>query len=164
MKNIKIEKIIEDEIWAFLDKNDLSLYHIEFVKEGKDRYLRVFIDHKWSPGNDYDKVPGISTSECETVSRYLSDVLDKKEIIKDSFILEVSSPGMDRTLVTKEHYIMYDGREVEISLYKPIDGRKKISGKLGKLENDILNVTTDAGILLKLPMKSIAKTKLKILI
>ena len=164
MANTRIVKVIEDEIWSFLDEKGLCLYNIEFVKEGKNKYLRVYIDHIWSPENISESVPGISTDECESVSRYLGDILDKKEIIKEAFILEVSSPGLDRVLVNEDHYLRYKGKDVEISLYKAIDGRKKISGKLGKLEDEILEVTTDAGIKLNLPMKSISKTQLKVIV
>lgn len=163
MSKTNIGKAVKEEIAGFLDKNGLELYNIEFVKEGKDRHLRVYIDHKWVPGMNIDDMPGISTDECEHVSRYLSEILDEKEYIQGPFILEVSSPGMDRPLLKDEHFQRYIGKDVDLSLYKAIDGRKKISGKLGKLEKDILEVTTEAGIVLKLPIKSIAKAKLKVI-
>lgn len=163
MSNTNIGKAVKDELAGFLDKNGLELYSLEFVKEGKDRYLRVYIDHKWVPGMDADAMPGISTDECEHVSRYLSEILDSKELVKGAYILEVSSPGMDRPLLKDEHFQRYEGKDVDISLYKSIDGRKKISGTLGRLEDGILEVTTEGGIVLKLPVKSIAKTKLKII-
>ena len=164
MAKTNIGKAVKDEIEDFLCKNDLELYNIEFVKEGKERVLRVFIDHRWTEGTDIDDMPGISTDECEFVSRYVSEMLDKNDYIDGAYILEVSSPGMDRPLVKDEHFKRYEGKDVDISLYKAIDGRKKISGSLGKLENGILEVTTEAGITLKLPVKSIAKTKLKVIV
>ncbi len=162
MSNTNIGKAVKEDISDFLDKNGLELYNIEFVKEGKDRFLKIYIDHKWVPGMNADSMPGISTYECENVSRYISEILDSKDYIKGAYVLEVSSPGMDRPLIKDEHYARYAGKDVEISLYKAIDGRKKISGKLGKLDNGILEVTTEAGIPLNLPIKSIAKTKLKV--
>ena len=164
MAKSNIGKIVTRELDGFLADNDLELYNIEFVKEGKDRYLRVYIDRKWTPGMRSENVQGIGTDECEFVSRYLSDILDQKDFVGGAYMLEVSSPGMDRPLLKEEHYQRYKGHEVDISLYKAIDGRKKISGKLGSLKDDILEVTTDGGVTLKLPVKSIAKTKLKVII
>lgn len=164
MAKANITKVVSNELTNLLEDNNLDLYNIEFIKEGKDRFLRVYIDHKWSLGMDSDSVPGISTDECEIVSRHLSEYLDRTELIDGAYTLEVSSPGMDRPLIKEEHYQRYEGKDVDVSLYKAIDGRKKISGKLGKYENHIVEVTTDGGIALKLPIKSIAKTKLKVII
>lgn len=164
MAKKSVEKTVGEIAKDFLIENELELYNVEFKKEGSDRFLRVYIDHKWEPGTDSDSVPGIGTDECEKVSRYLSEILDKTSLINGAYILEVSSPGMDRPLLNHKHFKRYEGKDADISLYKAIDGRKKISGKLGKLENDILEVTTEGGIVLRLPMKSIAKTKLKVVI
>lgn len=164
MAKANIVKIVSSELEKFLKDNDLELYNMEFVKEGKDRFLRVFIDHKWTPGTDSDSVQGVSTDDCELVSRHLSDYLDKTNIIDGAYMLEVSSPGMDRPLIKEEHYQRYEGKDVEVSLYKAIDGRKKISGKLGKYQDDVVEVTTDGGIVLNLPIKSIAKTKLRVIV
>ena len=164
MAKSNIGKIVTRELGDFLKDNDLELYNVEFVKEGKDRYLRVYIDRLWTPETKPEDMQGIGTDECELVSRYLSDILDKKDFVEGAYMLEVSSPGMNRPLLKDTHYQRYEGKDVDISLYKAIDGRKKISGKLGALKDDILEVTTDGGVTLKLPMKSIAKTKLKVII
>lgn len=163
MSKTNIGKAVKEQISDFLKKNGLELYNIEFIKEGKDRFLRVYIDHKWKPGMNTDEMPGISTDECEMVSRYVSDILDNGDYIQGAYMLEVSSPGMDRPLLKDDHFRRYEGKDVDISLYKAIDGRKKISGKLGQLNNDVLEVTTEGGIVLRLPVKSIAKTKLKVI-
>lgn len=164
MTKTSIEKIIREKLAGFLEEHGLELYHTEYVKEGKDRYLRIFIDHIWQPGIDPDQMKGVSTEDCELVSRYISDILDDIDPIKEAYILEVSSPGMDRVLVKDKHFHRYEGKEVELSLYKAIDGRKRISGRLGKLNGGILEIVTDGGISLQIPMKSIAKSKLKIII
>lgn len=136
MKNDKrkITEITEEILKDFLGKEGLSLYDCEFIKEGPDRVLRVYIDKE----NDY-----ISTEECEKVSRYLSDVLDEKDPIEENYILEVSSPGLDRVLRKEEHFKKYIGEEVEVSLYKAINGEKKIIGRLVNKTDDGVTIQCD---------------------
>ncbi|MCF0143565.1 MAG: ribosome maturation factor RimP [Firmicutes bacterium] len=112
-----------------LDENGYELYHSEFVKEGKDWFLRVYVDlaaGKDAEGNDVY----ISTEDCEKVSRYLSEKLDEADPIEQNYYLEVSSPGMDRPLIKPEHYKRYVGEEIELKLYKATDGVKNIEGVL----------------------------------
>lgn len=78
----------EELLLPIAQKHDVSIYDVEYVKEGSDFYLRAFID----------KPEGVNINDCENVSRELSDVLDKEDFIADSYILEVSSPGLGRTL------------------------------------------------------------------
>ena len=105
----------------FLVENGYELYHTEFIKEGKDWFLRVYVDNSGhNKGN-------ISTGDCEKVSRYLSEVLDKEDPIEQNYYLEVSSPGMDRQLYTDKHMERYIGRKVEVSLYKKFNNSKNIA-------------------------------------
>ena len=92
MAGQSIKKLVAEETSEFFDKNGYELYNVEFVKEGSDWFLRVYIDMI-----DPDRYVG--TEDCEKVSRYLSDMLDKKDPVSQSYYLEVSSPGMDRTLL-----------------------------------------------------------------
>ena len=105
-----------------------EIYHIEFVKENGDYYLRIYID----------KDGGITLNDCEAMSRRVSDVVDEKDPIKDPYFLEVSSPGLNRTLFTLEHYKKFIGREVMIRFTKAINGSKNIKGILKEVnENEI---------------------------
>ena len=91
---------------GFLEKEGYSLYHCEYTKEGKDRYLKVYID----------KDEGyVGTDDCEKVSRYLSDRLDETDLIAQNYYLVVSSPGLDRELITQEHFDRYTGSDVDVS-------------------------------------------------
>lgn len=96
------------------------VYDVEYVKEGADWYLRIYID----------KPSGVNINDCETVSRALSDVLDREDFIEDAYILEVSSPGLGRTLKKDKHLQASLGEEVEVKTYKPIEKNKEFTGIL----------------------------------
>lgn len=104
--------------------NGVSIYDVEYVKEGSDYYLRAYID---KPG-------GVNIQDCENVSRALSDALDKEDFIPDAYILEVSSPGLGRTLKKDKHLQAAIGQEVEIKLFKPFDKCKEFQGVLDSFD------------------------------
>ena len=147
--------MVAAELEGFLSENGYELYNVEFVKEGRDWFLRVYIDLP-----DPDEYVG--TEDCEKVSRYLSEVLDEKDPIAQNYYLEVSSPGMDRALIRDEDYDRYAGRQVEVSLYSAINGRKKLEGTLKGLEGDEIVITDDSGEI-RLPREKVAKTKLAVI-
>lgn len=121
---------IEETVWSYIEPkvNELgvSIYDIEYVKEGTSWYLRVFID----------KDEGISIEDCENVSRAIDPLLDELNPIKTAYSLEVSSPGIERVIRRDEHFKRYMGEKVEVSLFKPINDMKKIECVL-KDVNDI---------------------------
>ncbi len=117
------------------DANGVEIYDVEYVKEGSDYYLRAYID----------KPEGVSINDCENVSRALSDALDREDFIPDAYILEVSSPGLGRTLKKDRHLEHSIGRKVEIRLYKPLDGAKEYSGVLKAFDGTDIVITQDAG-------------------
>ena len=113
----------------------VEIYDVEYVKEGSDYYLRAYID----------KAEGVSIVDCENVSRALSDALDREDFIPDAYILEVSSPGLGRTLKKDRHLARSIGQEVEIKLYKPLEGTKEFSGVLKSFDEGSIVITGDAG-------------------
>lgn len=125
----------EELLQPIAAEHGVGIYDVEYVKEGSDYYLRAYID----------KPEGVNIIDCENVSRALSDALDKEDFIPDAYILEVSSPGLGRTLKKDRHFEKSIGQEVEIKLYKPVDKCKEFSGVLSSfdaesitiLENDI---------------------------
>jgi ribosome maturation factor RimP len=143
----------------FLPENGYELYNAEFVKEGKDRYLRVYID---KIGADIDG-PGVGTDDCELVSRYLSDKLDALDPIESEYYLEVSSPGLDRALFRDEDFRRFAGRRVEISLYRASNGEKKLEGVLIGRAGGIISITSDRGERIDLPEGEAALTRLKVI-
>ena len=132
MKAKEYEEKTEKLVTAIAGNNCVSVYDVEFVKEGQDYYLRVYID----------KPEGVNIDDCENVSRALSDELDRQDFIKEAYILEVSSPGLGRKLTKERHFLNSLGQEIELKTYKPIDNQKEFTGILsaykdGNVEIDI---------------------------
>ena len=113
-----------------------ELYDIEYVKEGSDRILRLYID----------KDDGIDLDDCERVSRAAEIVLDENDPISGEYRLQVSSPGVERKIKKAAHYTRYIGHKVLIRLFAPADpvsGRKKFTGKLTAFDNNKVTIKTE---------------------
>lgn len=130
MKKSDIESIVTEITQPILNKLNFELIDVEYVKEGPYMYLRVYID----------KTGGITIDDCQIVSENISDILDEKDPIEENYFLEVSSPGLDRPLRKDKDLEKNVGNEVEISLYKPTNGRKKFIGKLLDFNNDTIYI------------------------
>ena len=115
----------EELLKPIVEKLGIEIYDVEYVKEGSDYYLRAFID----------KPEGVNINDCETVSRAFSDVLDEADPIPDAYILEVSSPGLGRTLKKDRHLEKSIGQEVEVKLFKAADAKTKQKDFSGILES-----------------------------
>ena len=110
-------------------KNSFELVDVEFVKEGPNWYLRIYID---KPG-------GITIDDCKVVSEEVSDLLDKEDPIPQSYFLEVSSPGLERPLKKDSDFEKFKGELVEVRLFKAINGKKIYAGELiGLIDNKIV--------------------------
>ncbi len=119
-KSQDYESRTEKLILPILEKENFELVDVEYVKEAGVMYLRAYID---KPG-------GITIDDCELVSRALSDELDKEDFISEEYTLEISSPGLGRPLKKDKDFDRSIGSEVDIKLFKPIDGEKEYSGIL----------------------------------
>ena len=113
------------------------LYDVEFVKEGKDFYLRVYID----------KDSGISLEDCEAVSNGINEVLDEADYIKEQYFLEVSSPGVERVLKKDRHLKENIGNKVQVKLFKPLAGKKVFEGLLESFSDDNICIKVESQIL-----------------
>ena len=117
--------------------NGCEIYDVEYVKEGSDWYLRAYID----------KSEGVSITDCENVSRALSDKLDAEDFIPDAYILEVSSPGLGRTLKKDRHLEKSLGQEVELKTYKPVEQgavrQKEFTGILKAYDKDTITIESE---------------------
>ena len=157
MAKIKIKELIVEVLAEFLEQNGYELYNVEFSKEGKDWFLRVYIDQM------EDSAGGISTDDCEKVSRYLSAKLDELDPIEQNYYLEVSSPGMDRALLKDSDYVKYAGRFVDVTLYQGLNGKKTFYGKLtGILEGNLVLIDEKENRI-EIPIEKVAKTKLAVI-
>ena len=121
----------EEILLPIAEKNGVEIYDVEYVKEGSDFYLRAYID----------KEEGVNINDCEAVSRELSDALDREDFIPDAYILEVSSPGLGRTLKKDRHLEKSIGLEVEIKLFKPVDKCKEFDGVLESFDGETITIS-----------------------
>lgn len=157
MAKKKVTELIAEISAGFLAENGLELYHCEFVKEGRDWFLRVFIDKAGADAKTY-----VSTDDCELVSRFLSEKLDEIDPVAQNYYLEVSSPGMDRTLYKPQDFARFAGQQVEVTLYKGVNGKKVFSGILKGLTDENVVITDDKNNELKFPAEQVAKTCLAV--
>lgn len=118
------------------EAHGVEIYDVEYVKEGSDFYLRTYID----------KPDGVNIQDCENVSRALSDVLDREDFIPDAYILEVSSPGLGRTLKKDKHLEKSIGAEVEVKLFKPVEKCKEFAGILEGFDEKTLTIKEENGL------------------
>ena len=164
MAKKKITEIVEEITADFLAENGLELYNSEFVKEGKDWFLRVYIDRQQEEETEDKEEVDVSTDDCEKVSRFLSEELDRLDPIEQNYYLEVSSPGLDRELIKEKDFIRFCGRLVDISLYKAIDGKKTYQGILkGLTEDNSIVITDEKEEEIEFPREQVAKARLAVI-
>ena len=130
-----IEKRTEELILPIVEEQGFELVDVEYVKEGGTMYLRAYID---KPG-------GIAVNDYETVSRALSELLDKEDYIADSYILEVSSPGLGRPLKKEKDFKRSVGKAVEIRLYRAVDRKKEFEGILTAYDDQSVTIEQEDG-------------------
>ncbi len=111
-------------------ENQVEIYDVEYVKEGSEWFLRAYID----------KEDGVDIDDCVAVSRKLSDKLDEEDFIDEAYTLEVSSPGLGRTLKKDRHFEKSLEKEVEVKTYRPVDGQKEFSGILKAFDADTITI------------------------
>lgn len=140
----KVEQLVKDPI----EKLGYSLYDVEYVKEGTEYYLRIYID----------KESGIDLNDCEKVSNEINEILDKADYIKEQYYLEVSSPGIERKLRKDKHLEQNISKNVEIKLFKKDNnGKKEYTGKLKAFNQEEIIIETDKEITIE--RKNIAQIK-----
>ena len=141
----KVESLIKDKI----ENIGYELYDVEYVKEGKDYYLRIFID---SPN-------GIDLNDCEKVNNEINDLLDEADYIKEAYFLEVSSPGVERVLKKDKHLEANIGTEVNVKLFKKDDlGKKEYKGILKNFDKEKITIETE-GKNIEIERKNISQIK-----
>lgn len=126
------ESRTEQLLLPLMEENHFELVDVEYVKEGSNWYLRAYID---KPG-------GITIDDCELVSRALSDLMDQEDFIEDSYILEVSSPGLLRPLKKDKDFHRNMGKDVEIRCFKMIEKQKEFVGTLIAFDADSVTIKT----------------------
>jgi len=149
----KVTKKVGEITEPMIESLGLELVDVEFVKEGEQWFLRIFIENPESE-------TGIE--DCELVSRQINDLLDEYNLIQKSYILEVSSPGLERPLKKEADFDRFKDHSVFIKTYSPINGEKEFNGKLLNRENQDIFVKTKAGDKIKIPLDLITSARLAI--
>lgn len=146
----KIEEKIEELVTKPITDLGYRVYDVMYVKEGKDNFLRIFIDN--------DK--GISLDDCEKVNDAITDMLDEADIIKDQYFLEISSPGAERNIRKDKHFEESIGKEVNIKLFKPLENKEKeITGILKGFDKETVKIETDKNEEITIPRNNISSIK-----
>lgn len=150
-------KDILQEISSYLNpimlENNLELFDVELVKEGANWYLRIYID----------KDNGVTIDDCELVSKKIENILDEKDPISFSYILEVSSPGIDRPLKKDSDYEKYKGKMIDVKLYSKKENTKELQGELVGLKEDIVTILDKNGKQIDINKSEIAVARLAII-
>jgi ribosome maturation factor RimP len=151
----KVTEVVEELAQPIVDELNLELVDVEYVKEGKDWFLRVFIDSE----------TGVDIEDCGTVSERLSEALDKQDPIPHLYFLDVSSPGAERPLKKEQDFHKAIGKQVAIKTYEPIDGEKLFEGKLLSYNGETVTIA----IMIKtrkkevqIPMSKVASARLAV--
>ena len=151
MQAKEIVKLAEEAVMPILESRGFEFVDCEFVKEGPDKYLRIYID----------KEGGINIDDCEYVSRALDEKLGD-DLTEEPYIMEVSSPGIDRVLKRDKEYVKYKDRLVDVKFFKAKDGVKEFRGNLEGLIDGKVVIVTEAGERLEFDKKDVAATRLAV--
>ena len=134
-KKESYESRVEKHLLPLMEEQGFELVDVEYVKEAGTWYLRAYID----------KEGGIAVDDCEVISRALSDWLDKEDFIDDSYILEVSSPGLGRPLKKEKDFVRSMGKDVDVRLYRQLNKQKEFTGALSAYDENTVTLTMEDG-------------------
>ena len=144
-----IEEKVEKLLRPIIEKEGYELYDVEYAKEGKNYFLRIFIDNE----------KGIDLNDCEKVNDAITDILDEENYIKEQYFLEVSSPGIERILRKDKHLEQNIGKQINVKLFKKDEnGKKEYSGILKKFDEQNINIEQEEQEI-KIERKNIAQVK-----
>jgi ribosome maturation factor RimP len=146
-----VTESIEELVTPTLIENRLELVDVEYKKEGKNWFLRIFID----------KEGGVTVDDCTRVSRLIEDLIEVEEVVPSSYTLEVSSPGLDRPLKKEEDFLRFKGKRAHVTTYTPIHEQKNFKGTIQDFQKDVLFLEIDRQRV-EIPRNQIAKAKLEI--
>ncbi|MFN2364711.1 MAG: ribosome maturation factor RimP [Halarsenatibacteraceae bacterium] len=151
---MKITTRTEELVKNIIVNDNLEIVSVEYLKEGSNWVLRVYLE---------DREGKLSIEDCTRISRDLSNMLDEEDFIDNSYILEVSSPGVERPLRNEEDYNRFKGKKVFIKTYAPLNGQKEFNGTLkGLVDNSVKIISNDTEEIIEIPYKSIANARLSI--
>ncbi len=150
MQDKKTQDAVYELVKPVIEAQGLELVDVEFVKEGPNWYLRVYID----------KENGVDLDDCQEISGIISDLLDKADPISQSYFLEVSSPGIERPLKREKDFLKYKNHLVHVSTFVPIEGKKILQGKLGNVTSENLGLILPNDQEIQIPRDKISQVRL----
>lgn len=130
----------------------LEVVDVEFQREGRGWVLRVLLD----------RGAGVTLGDCQRVSEQLGDVLDVEDLIDHPYALEVSSPGLDRPLVSEADFVRFAGRRVRVATREPVEGQRRFRGRLRGLEGASVVLEREDGARVAIPRAAIARARLEV--
>lgn len=148
-KGGKVVASVTDVVKPIIENMGFELVDVEYVKEGPEWYLRLYVDRKG----------GISIDECADISEAVEPLIDELDPIDGAYIFEVSSPGLDRPLKTDNDFARYEGELVDVSLYAPQDGEKQFTGKLLPKTDGKISIETADKKMIVFEEKAVALVK-----
>lgn len=146
-----VAESIEELVTPVIHENRLELVDVEYKKEGKNWFLRIYID----------KEGGVTVDDCTRVSREIEDLIDVEEVVPSSYVLEVSSPGLDRPLKREKDFLRFKGKRAHVTTYTPIHEQKSFKGTIRDFQDDTLFLDIDSQPV-EIPKSQIAKARLEI--
>ena len=151
METVEIIKRVTELIGPYLNENCLDLVDMTYRREQAGMTLRLLVDTK----------EGVRIDECEALNNYLSQLLDDEDVISEHYVIEVSSPGLDRPIKTDRDFVRSVGKMLEVTTFAPIDARKSHYGNLIGMDSDKI-VLDSEGVSTVIPRDKIAMARLKI--
>ena len=145
-----IEEKIENRVSKIINDLGYKLYDVQYVKEGKDYFLRIFIEKENGE---------IDLNDCETVNNAITDILDEESYIKEQYFLEVSSTGVEKIIRKEKHLKDNIGEVITIKLFKPVEGTKELIGELVDFNSDCLKLKIDTEVIREIERKNISLIK-----
>lgn len=149
--NMNLTEKIETTLSQLLDAEKIELVDVQLTGEHGKKIVRIFLD----------KDGGINLSDCESMSRKIGDELDKADIFPGGYVLEVSSPGMDRVLKKEKDFLKYKGKKARVTVFAPIDGQRNFCGEITAFENCAVTINDVTGKLVTIPLDKIARARLE---
>ena len=151
MGKVPIAQSVIELVEPALLANGFELIDVEFKKEGKNRILRIYIETE----------SGVTLADCQKVSGLVGDLIEVEDFITPGYILEVSSPGLNRVLKKEKDFIRFTGKKISIQCHKPLNGKKKFIGFLTKFKNQSIHLEME-GQLYSIPLNQVSKANLTI--
>jgi ribosome maturation factor RimP len=142
---------LEQFLAPLIEQERMELVDLQYATEGGQKVLRIFLD----------KEDGVKLTDCEIMSNKIGELLDTSDIIPDSYVLEVSSPGLDRILKKESDFVKFAGKKARVSTYAPVDGQRNFLGKIVSCADGRLTIDDETGKTVALELQSIARARLE---